>query len=287
MNLTSFRKSFLFFTILLSQIEAEAQDRTLQSIRQQFDQGEIHSFYEKLFVHTDKTIYLAGELIWFKVYQTNGFVNQPINVSRISYVEILSTDKKPVLQAKIEMNSGTGNGSFLIPSSVQSGNFILRAYTNWMKNFSADRYFEKQITIINPLKRPDWQSPDTLQYSVQFYPEGGNLVQGLKSKVGFRISDQFGTGIDCSGAVIDQNNDTIANFKTARFGIGHFVFSPQHGNTYKTIIAVNNITIEKDLPAAYDRGYVMTVIPSENDQMQVVVTTNTATTSQGVYLLIH
>lgn len=288
MKLYASRKSFLFFTIvLLSQIAAEAQDRTLQSIRQQFDQGGTPSFYEKLYVHTDKTIYLAGELIWFKVYQTNGFVNQPINISRISYVEILSSDKKPVLQAKIGMNSGSGNGSFLIPPSVQSGNFILRAYTNWMKNFSASKYFEKQITIINTLKRPDWQLLDTLQYSVQFFPEGGNLVQGLKSKVGFRITDQFGRGIDCIGAVIDQNNDTISNFKTARFGIGHFVFSPQHGNTYKANIAVNNTTVIKDLPTAYDRGYVMTIVPSENEQMQVVVNANTATPNQSVYLLIH
>jgi hypothetical protein len=40
------------------------------------------------------------------------------------------------------------------PFSLNSGNYLFRAYTNWMKNFPADYYFEKQITILIPKENP-------------------------------------------------------------------------------------------------------------------------------------
>lgn len=243
--------------------------------------------YEKIFVHTDKSFYLAGELIWFKIYQADGYLHLPIDVSKITYVEVLSNDKKPVLQAKISMTSGAGNGSFFIPPSLPSGNYILRAYTNWMKNFSADQYFEKQITIINSLKRPDWKSPDVTRYNIEFFPEGGNLVAGLTGKVAFRITDYSGKGVNCSGVVINQANDTVASIKTERFGIGTFVFSPQPGLSYKAVMRVNDTIITKELPPVHEKGYAMRLETGATDQLRVVVNTNNNLPGQLVYLIVH
>ena len=281
------RKSIIAIFLALGTLPGHAQVKSIDFVRQQYDPSHPDGLYEKIFVHTDKTVYLAGELIWFKIYQVDGYKHQPIDVSKVSYVEIISSEKKVVLQGKIEMNSGAGKGSFLIPPSLPSGNYLLRAYTNWMKNFSVAGYFEKQVTIINSLKRPDWKTITDPGYDLQVFPEGGNLVEGITSKVAFRITDQNGKGVDCSGLIVNQNNDTIAIIKTARFGIGNFTFTPKHGYAYRAILKVNNSTVSKELPAAYTKGYVMQLTAEENDQLRITVNTNNSVAASPVHLVVH
>src|SRR5437762_11181373 len=110
---------------------------------------------EKLFVQTDKIFYLTGETIWFKIYDIDAGTNKPSDLSKVAYIEVLNTDRKPVLEAKIGLKECSGNGSLVITSSITTGSYILRTYTNWMKNFGPQFYFEKKITIVNPLKGPD------------------------------------------------------------------------------------------------------------------------------------
>ena len=271
---------------MLVTLPGSGQDNITNFIRQ-YDQSTPNGLYEKIFVHTDKTVYLAGELLWFKIYQADGYLNEPLDVSKICYVEILSSDRKPVLQAKIGMAAGTGNGSFLIPPSLNSGNYVLRAYTNWMKNFPASDYFEKQITIINSLKRPNWKPAGSRLYDIQLFPEGGNLVEGIASRVAFRVSNQYGKGVNCEGVVVDQNNDTVAVIRTARFGIGSFIFTPKPGFKYQANVIVNNTEVVKELPAGYNKGYVMQLQPAENDQLKITVTANGNASNQLVSLIVH
>src|SRR5215204_4702065 len=286
-NTNFFPGSRILFTFLtLVTLSGSGQDKVTSFIRQ-YDHSRPNGLYEKIFVHTDKTVYLAGELIWFKIYQADGYVNEPLDVSKICYVEILSSDRKPVLQAKIGMAAGTGNGSFLIPPSLSSGNYVFRAYTNWMKNFPASDYFEKRITIINSLKRPNWKPVSTSLYDFQLFPEGGNLVEGIATKIAFRVADQYGKGVDCEGVVVDQDNDTVTVIRTARFGIGSFMFTPKRGSNYYANVIVNNTAVVKELPAVYNKGYVMQVQPAENGQLEITVTSNGNASNQPVSLIVH
>ena len=281
------KKRIVLLGMMLVMMSGWGQDNSLSIIRQKFDQSIQNRLFEKMFVHTDKTFYLVGEVIWFKLYQADGYLNQPIQISKLGYVEILSQDLKPVLQAKIAMNTGNGSGSFLIPSSFNSGNYLIRAYTNWMKNFPTEYYFQKQITIVNPLKRPDWKPLKKVEYDLQFFPEGGNLVEGLSSKVAYRIIDQQGKGVECTGVVVNQKNDTVAIIQPRRFGIGHFIFTPLTGNSYKAIIYANDSIITKNLPELYNKGYVMNMVPVENDQVKITATTNNNLSNVPVYLFVH
>ncbi len=100
-----------------------------------------------------------------------------------------------------------GNGSFLLPVDLASGKYRLRSYTNWMKNFSANYFFEKELTIVNPRF---FTGKDSLRqktaYRINFFPEGGNLVYGLKSRVAFSVTDQSNRGISCEGFIVNDKN---------------------------------------------------------------------------------
>src|SRR5580698_9202767 len=128
-----------------------------------------------------------------------------------------------------------------------------------MKNFSPEHYFEKEITLINPLKIPEKTAKTTsADYNIQFFPEGGNLVAGIKSVVAFKAVGPDGKGADVSGVIVDAKNDTVASFKSFHFGMGKFTFTPAVAEAYRAAVKVgDNPPVTKTLPDVNSRGYVM------------------------------
>ncbi len=250
-----------------------AQQDSLNSLLGKFDRYRNETLQEKLFVHTDRSFYLTGETMWFKVYDVDGSFHMPLDVSKVVYLEILDQDNKAVLQTKIGMKEGGGGGTFFLPTSLSSGNYRLRAYTQWMRNFSPDFYFQQPITIVNPFSKAGLKPFESKpHYDVQFFPEGGHLVSGLKSTIGFRAVDQYGKGIDFYGTVLDEKNDTVARFQPLKFGLGNFGFVPLFTHRYKAVIKdKNGNTSAYPFPAVDNEGYVIHVQDSGANQVLVHV----------------
>lgn len=259
-----------------------SQDAT-SFIHQQFETYNNNNYQEKVFLHTDKTVYATGEVLWFKTYIVSAGTNRLSSLSKICYVEIISADRKPILQGKIDIDSGKGNGSFQIPSSIRTGNYLIRAYTNWMKNFDPQFYFEQTISIINPNKGPENNKNDSAAAdNIQFFPEGGNLVYALKNTVAYKITNAYGKGLQAKGFIVTEKNDTVVTFDTEHFGMGTFSFTPVKGNTYHAIIKLNNTTFTKDLPEIYNNGWVLHV-KDEGNTLSVNISC-TIETEHNVFL---
>lgn len=257
------------------------------SLQQKFISYQAANSNEKIFVHTDKTFYITGESIWFKIYCVDECFHKPSSVSKIAYVEIINKENKPILQAKIAMNEGSGNGSFIIPSYASSGNYILRAYTKWMENFDANYFFETPLTIINNLKPAALlQANEQKTYTISFFPEGGNLVEGITSKIAFKAVNAHGEPVDCNGTIVDEHNNIVASFESLKIGMGNFSLEPKAGETYKAIIKLPDTTLEKQLPSIYRQGYVMHVENAEDSHINITVSSNVSG-DDVVYLLVH
>jgi hypothetical protein len=273
----------MLLTSALCLLMLNSRGQAIQEVQNSFNLYKHSALQEKVFVHTDKSTYLPGEIIWFKIYCVDGNDHKPLNLSKVVYVEVLDNSQNPVVQAKISVKNGIGDGSFYIPVTVNNGNYKFRAYTSWMKNFSPDYYFEKTITLINPLRSPDNLVKQTASnYDVQFFPEGGNLVSGIVSKVAFKAVGKNGLGVAFSGAVVDQHNDTVARFKPLKFGMGNFSFTPAANNTYKAIVKFNGEKVTKDLPGVNSQGYVMS-LTDNGAQLDVTV----KGTDGNIYLFVH
>jgi len=258
LNMKKYIKTSLCLITTAALTVTTAIAQVLPDVQKSFIQYNLNALQEKLFVHTDKSDYTTGELLWFKIYNVDGTYHKPLDLSKVVYIEVLDNNNNAVIQAKIGMKDGTGTGSLFLPVTLPSGNYLLRAYTSWMKNFSPDYYFSKKITIINPLKSPALAPKAvTADYDIQFFPEGGNLVNGLTSVVGFKASDQWGRGTSLTGAILNQKNDTVVKFAPLKFGIGQFVFKPDMNDTYRAVIKINSKSITRDLPAITASGYVM------------------------------
>lgn len=146
-------------------------------------------------------------------------------------------------QKVIVDGNGYSNGQFALKDSLYSGYYELRAYTRWMLNFNVFehkydrfdtwRFYNKQMAAdffrdwnglfsrVFPVYskpqepgdydtrymygRPRREVPPTPKndLNVSFYPEGGSLVTGLKSRIAFEITDEYGQAVECEGTLSD------------------------------------------------------------------------------------
>ena len=284
-------KYFLCVQILImTSLSASGQDEHF-TVSEKFDDYQQHVLQEKIYVHIDKPIHFAGEIMWFKIYDVDASTHKPLDISKIAYAEILDHENKPVLQAKIALKNGSGSGSFFLPFTINSGSYKFRAYTNWMKNSDPDYFFEKPLNIVNTLKT----APVSLHrmdglYDIQFFPEGGNLVTNIKTKIGFRVVNHEGRGINFQGTVVDENNRNIVTFQPFKFGIGNFLFRPEEGHTYKALIRVDNQVVMREIPAVFEQGCVMNLKEDGNDSIEVSIQERIklpAVADSIMYLFVH
>lgn len=294
--MTAIKDRFLHLslTLLLAVIVTPgwAQDETLKNIQQQFEKISAQPAQEKLYVHTDKNFYLAGEIIWFKIYYVDGTTHRPFNLSKVAYVEIVDKGQKPVAQAKIAITGKGGSGSFYLPLTLNSDNYTIRAYTHWMKNSGASYFFRKLISIVNTIKPPvEPILQDSIRVIANFFPEGGNMVQGIETKVAFHITDQNGKSVDARGIITDDLGDTIQNFSSYKFGIGNFLFRPLPARTYKaTVLLAAGQSFTRSLPVAYDHGYVMNIMDNKDGRFKIRIQAKGKETGQRgekVFLVAH
>ncbi|MEM9717837.1 MAG: hypothetical protein AAGA10_01220 [Bacteroidota bacterium] len=112
---------------------------------------------ERIFVHTDKSLYVIGETLWFSIYVIHAQSFRPSDFSKVAYFELLDGESKPILQEKIGIYSGRGQGQVFISPEIPSGVYYLRSYTAQMKNQGPNSFFEQAISIANPNSPPQVQ----------------------------------------------------------------------------------------------------------------------------------
>lgn len=116
---------------------------------------EIRGYKENIIISTDRDIYITGEKVWVKVYKFNGIANTTSDLSKVVYLELLDKNNFPLRQLKVKTQTSSGSSVFFLPDNISSGNYIIRAYSNWMKNFSPDLFSYKFISVINPFESID------------------------------------------------------------------------------------------------------------------------------------
>ena len=231
---------------------------------------------EKVYLHTDRTFYASGETIWFKAYITTGPNHEPSLLSKTVYVELLEENGEVLHYLNLFSPDGFASGHIDLPDSLSSGDYLLRAYTNWMRNFDEAYFFHQQIKILNPESSTQALTPSHSDLDIQFFPEGGSLVEGILSKVAVKAIGQDGLGRKIQGEIL-EDGIKIGDFKSNHLGMGIFGLLPQAGKVYQAKIL--NTDLMLGLPSAMPEGIVLSVTNSPTSP-DVLVKIQTSTPSQ-------
>lgn len=287
-ELLNFRRLLICLSLNFIGVNLVAQDFEREVVKK-FERYRDTHLQEKIYAHTNEDVYLTGEMLWVKLYYVDGAAHKPLDLSKVAYVDVIDKDNRTVLQAKILLSRGSGNGSIFIPASIASGNYTFRAYTNWMKNFRPEFYFSKRITIVNPFQKIEGNKTDEAgAVAIDFFPEGGNLVADLTNTIAFRAVNSTGVGIPFRGYITDERNDTVASFKPARFGIGRFQFTPVAGRKYQSVVSdARGKKYVFKFPESIDNGYLLHAEPASGKIRVSIKTRATAAFNEPVYLFIH
>ena len=356
-------------------------DEPLKKILSQLDKFRVEYPQEKVHLHLDKPYYAIGDQIWLKAYVVNGENNHLSNLSKVIYVELINEKDSIKQSLMLPLKAGLAYGDFNLSDSLREGNYRIRAYTTWMRNFGEDYFFDKTIIIGNVISNNivtdisytfskvntnQQKVVGTIQYSyldgkpvankevnydvqldfrniskgkgttdakgqltitfintqpfilksgkiattvklsdtqfvnksfpvkststdvdVKFFPEGGELVAGVQSKVGFKALRADGTGINISGYITDQSNNQIVKFQSQHAGMGVFPFQPTINQTYTANIIFDDGSVKIiPLPRITPYGYVLTVDNSDVNKIVVKVTASLSTPVNGELFLI-
>ncbi|HEX2934716.1 MAG TPA: TonB-dependent receptor plug domain-containing protein [Bacteroidales bacterium] len=245
---------------------------------------------QKINLHTDKDVYMAGENIWIKSYLLNASSFMPDSVSKEIYIDLIDFNNRHVQSIILRNKGGFSQGNILIKDTLAEGNYQLRAYTNWMRNFDTDFFFDKTIRVVNPnyenvvtrsrisdiercnKKVAQMQS----DYTINFFPEGGDLVAGFKSRVAFKAENGMGNGIDVTGTLYSANGEKIIDFQSSHQGMGFFTFSPQSNEKYYAKVRFNKEEKEEkaNIPNVITQGISMEADPFLPDFVRIVIRSN-------------
>ena len=97
----------------------------------------------------------------------------------------------------------------------------------------------------------------------QFFPEGGDLLENVSSKVAFKAVQEMGLGLDLKGEIVDNTGKVINSIQSQHQGMGVFTLLPESGKTYKAnLIFANGIKKTVPLPEIKPSGIAISVVNS-------------------------
>jgi hypothetical protein len=115
---------------------------------------------EVAYLQTDRTSYISGEKIYYKLYLLDQASKKRSDISTVGYILLRSAGSNPCLKLRVKINDGLSSGSILLPDTLTSGAYQLVAYSGIMRNTGEQCFFHKEITIANRFdKELDFKIP--------------------------------------------------------------------------------------------------------------------------------
>jgi TonB-dependent SusC/RagA subfamily outer membrane receptor len=214
---------------------------------------------ENIHLHFDKPYYSPGDTAYFKAYVTLNEQHQPTPLSEVLHVDLIDPFNRIVQGIKLQLKRGCASADFGLPDSLRAGRYQVRAYTRWMLNAGESYYSSFSVGI--PKRPVRGRTVDTASNSVadvQFFPEGGELLTGIETKVAFKSIGKNGLGMKAKGIVTDNTGKEITRFQTAHLGMGFFYLRPEPGKSYRASMTfADGSTARFDLPLPNARAMML------------------------------
>jgi TonB-dependent SusC/RagA subfamily outer membrane receptor len=237
---------------------------------------------EKAYLQFDRPYYVAGDTVFFKAYVTKGGRHKLSDLSGVLHVDLINTENKINQSLLLRLENGVCWGDFALPDSLPTGNYRIRAYTQWMLNSGEFDFFDQNIPVAalpnhNVSDSLNNQPPHSIKNKadVQFFPEGGTLIEGIETKLAFKAIGTNGLGIKAKGVILDKADKPVCSFESSHLGMGYFLLNPEKGNAYKAKVSFADGTQSiVDLPGQVAYGISLSLTTESTSAIGIVITAN-------------
>jgi len=222
---------------------------------QQNDNFNITDVTENIKINTDRDLYFCGEDIYFNAdYFINEEKTYPI-LSTVLYLELIECDNNtPIIQKKYKISDFNVNGQLNIPKDVASGNYMLRIYTQYQRNFSALNFSYHFLTILNPNHNPLTSSYLSETDSIYIAAEGNILLNNIKNKVVIKIPESLVSNNN-KYFITDETNSIIREVHPLNYGFIQTEMTFNKSKQYKlTLIKSTGDTLSRIFPKVQNDG---------------------------------
>ena len=289
-------KNLLFlFTISLS-TASYGQDSLVNAFQQRIVSPYENYFKqerERIYLHLNRSEYLAGDNIWFKAYAYEAKAKLPMVSTNKVYAELFDQNGKLLERKILFVSNGVTNNYFKLSDKLKTGIYTIRAYTNWMRNFN-DIYSQefKVVSFESPAAVKTSNASIVEEADLQVFPEGGRFVRGVNNHFGVKLTLPNGKGTRAEGYVIGAGNDTLQQFTTNQFGIGDFIINAAQKIKYRVAVKYDGGKIkETTIAEPAENGVGLMVNTLSPTRVIVSINTNAKTVEmlQGnnILILVH
>lgn len=211
----------------------------------------------KMKLDFDRKAFGAGDEVSAKIrVETNE--NKPLSSYKIKYVAQIGGEKL-IEEAVFTDYIGEKHVKFTLPAKLKTNDGLLNILIDYQGQTES---ISRSIPIV--LGNID----------LALFPEGGDLVRGIESRVAFRALNEFGKPADVEGIVLNSKGKQVASFSSFHNGMGSFELTPALGEKYTAkITSPAGVKEEYVLPEPLDRGYVVSVENSNANELTLNIST--------------
>ncbi|MFK7952352.1 MAG: hypothetical protein AB8B73_05865 [Ekhidna sp.] len=238
---------------------------------------------EKIYVSTDKQVYTIGEDIYYKIFLVEGTHHKATNLSSVAYVELIRNDEI-LFDQVLKVQNGRSNGNILLPDTLESGKYVIRAYTLYQLKFGNQFIFSKEIEIKSPAMNLNYLKKDGGTFDFQIFPEGGHIVSSIPNTIGFKCVNSKGIGVTVKGILMTETDSIIA-FSSSHRGMGKFNFTPEEGIKYYIKYTVADEIFEFKISDIKKQGYGMSLIKGRKEARLIINSSSTELDFKNTFVL--
>jgi len=141
---------------------------------------------EKVWLTLSKPYFYPGETAWIggqMLYQ-DAFLAD--SLSRVVYVDLIAEDSGIIHSATFPIQQGKISGGLVLSKELKPGDYVIRAYTQWNRNFPMDDQFFAPFVVME-----EGYIPDMEQEAAGISPESIAVIADytLSDSMNYRVMD--------------------------------------------------------------------------------------------------
>ncbi|MEM7551998.1 MAG: carboxypeptidase-like regulatory domain-containing protein [Bacteroidota bacterium] len=185
---------------------------------------------EKVFLSfPEKTKFAPGETVTFDAYVSAGPHHEMSELSKVLFVELINSDCQLLTYSKVQLINGLGQGHLIMPDTLYSGHYRIRAYTSWMKNFDSHYFYSQNLTI--------GEVKEVFPSYLKFIPSSGQLNENVNNSLAIKAFSSEGIPSKAYVRIFDESQDLVADISIDSTGLGVInKFKPKPTSRYYALI---------------------------------------------------